>query len=184
MKSHFLMGIMVLLSGIGWAQEQIGPLSYTIPEGWSKSTTENGIVLQKPLQKGVVCKISISAVQKVAASTAAAYIKLRNSLSYTGVSYLNSRGAISRYEANGLVSFFSRGRINVGNSSAQNYFYSLSNGQVTVCYQLLTSSNDCVEAFNQFVQSITMEVAEAEGAANARRKKAAPAAPAAPAPMM
>lgn len=184
MKTQFLMGIMVLLSGIGWAQEQIGPLSYTIPQGWSKSRTENGIVLQKPLQKGVVCKISISDVQKVAASTSAAYIQLRNALSYPGVSYFNSRGAISRYEANGLVAFFSRGRVTVGNSSAQNYFYSLSNGQVTVCYQLLTGNNECVESFNQFVQSITMEVAEGEGAVNAKRRKAAAGAPAAPAPMM
>ncbi len=167
------------------AQEVFGKAEFTVPTGWQITRTTEFITLEKSPKKGVVCKIIISATENPAVTTEAEYLRYRNLHGGTGINYQNKRGAVTKYEANGLTSFFSKGTTKQQMAPVQSYFYSLSNGKQTLYYQLLTNNNTCISEFNQFMASLTMELEEeSSGQTNARAKKAAPAAPAAPAPMM
>jgi hypothetical protein len=173
------------------AQEVFGKASFTVPTGWQITRTANAVSLEKAAKKGVVCKIIISATEKGAVITDAEYLQYRTLYGSTGISYQNQRGAVTKYEAGGLTSFFSKGSSTQQMAPVQSYFYSLSNGKQTLYYQLLTNNNTCISEFNQFMETLTMELEEAatSGQANlkattGRAKKPSPAAPAAPAPMM
>lgn len=165
------------------AQEQFGKASFTVPAGWQMTKNSETVTLEKTVKKGVVCKIIISTTEKGAVSTNADYLAYRAKNGGKGISYSNQKGAVVKYEADGLISFFSKGTTTQKMETVHSYFYSLSNGSQTLYYQLLTNNNDCISEFNQFMTTLTMELENA-GSANARARKAAPAAPAAPAPMM
>lgn len=182
MKKIILINLSLLFVLSIAAQEKFGQLTFNVPQGWQISTGEQ-VVLQKPLQKGVVCKIIISSATKGPVTTEAGYIKYRNANNSSNVSYSTARGSVTKYEANGLTSFFSSGTTTQGMTTVRSYFYSLTNGVQTVFYQLLTNNNQCISEFNTFQSSLTMETEDAE-ASKAKRKKVAPGAPAAPAPMM
>lgn len=185
MKKQILLGLLLMFNLQIFAQEQLGPASFTVPDGWEITKTESTVTLKKAVKKGLECTITISLAQKGAVTTVPSFLAYRKQYSYPAVNYLTGKGSVAKYEANGLSSFFSKGTVNVGMIKAQNYFYSLSNGSQTLHYQLLTSDNSCVEEFNQFMSTLTMETKDSNNApANARARKAAPAAPAAPAPMM
>ncbi len=165
------------------AQETFGKASFTVPAGWQMTKNTETVTLEKALKKGVVCKIIISATEKGAVNTDADYLVYRTKNGGKGISYSNQKGAVIKYEADGLISFFSKGTTIQKMDKIHSYFYSLSNGSQTLYYQLLTNNNDCISEFNQFMGTLTMELDNA-GSANARARKAAAAVPAAPAPMM
>ncbi|MFD2920219.1 hypothetical protein ACFS6H_10895 [Terrimonas rubra] len=165
------------------AQETFGKASFTVPAGWQMTKNTETVTLEKALKKGVVCKIIISATEKGAVNTDADYLAYRTKNGGKGISYSNQKGAVIKYEADGLISFFSKGTTIQKMDKIHSYFYSLSNGSQTLYYQLLTNNNDCISEFNQFMETLTMELDNA-GSANARARKASAAAPAAPAPMM
>ncbi len=168
------------------AQQVFGKASFTVPAGWQMTTTTEAVTLEKPGRKGTVCKIIISATKRGAVTTEASYQAYRTRNGGRGITYQNQAGAITKYEADGLTSFFSRGTGTQNVLPVHSYFYSLSNGSQTLYYQLLTSNNDCIAEFNQFMQTLTMELEETENSQNTqgRARKSPPPAPAAPAPMM
>jgi hypothetical protein len=165
------------------AQETFGMASFTVPTGWQMTRASETVTLEKDSKKGMTCKIIISATEKGAVTTNAEYLQYRAKNGGAGVSYQNQRGAVTKYEANGLTSFFSKGTMTQNRKTVTSYFYSLSNGSQTLYYQLLTTNNECITEFNEFMTTLTMELEQA-GQTNARARKAAPAAPAAPAPVM
>lgn len=165
------------------AQEVFGKATFTVPAGWQITRTTKTVTLEKTAKKGVVCKIIISATEKGGVITDAEYLQYRTLYGGTGITYQKQKGAVTKYEADGLISFFSKGTTTQQMAPVQSYFYSLSNGKQTLYYQLLTNNNTCISEFNQFMATLTMELEE-PAQANARARKAAPAAPAAPAPMM
>lgn len=165
------------------AQETFGKATFFVPAGWQMTKNNETVTLEKTIKKGVVCKIIISDSEKGAVNTNAAYLAYRTKNGGKGISYSSQKGAVIKYEADGLISFFSKGTTTQKMDTVHSYFYSLSNGSQTLYYQLLTNNNDCISEFNQFMTTLTMELENA-GSANARARKAAPAAPAAPAPMM
>lgn len=165
------------------AQETFGKASFTVPAGWQMTRTNETVTLEAPLKKGVTCKIIISATEKGGISTVAEYLQYRKLYGGADITYRSEKGAVTKYEADGLTSFFSKGTTTKQRASVQSYFYSLSNGTQTLYYQLLTNNNACIGEFNQFMTTLKMELNEPTQA-NARARKAAPAAPASPAPMM
>jgi hypothetical protein len=165
------------------AQETFGKASFTVPAGWQIARTNETVTLEKTAKKGVICKIIISTTEKGAVSTVAEYLLYRKLYGGTSITYQSQKGAVTKYEADGLVSFFSKGTTTQQMAPVQSYFYSLSNGKRTLYYQLLTNNNTCISEFNQFMATLTMELEE-PAQANARARRAASAAPAAPAPMM
>ncbi|RYD82728.1 MAG: hypothetical protein EOP53_02890 [Sphingobacteriales bacterium] len=167
------------------AQEVFGKATFTVPAGWQSTRTATTITMENAAKKGVVCKIIISTTEKGGVITDAEYLQYRTLHGGTGITYQNRKVAVTKYEAEGLISFFSKGSTTQQRVPVQSYFYSLSNGKQTLYYQLLTNNNSCISEFNQFMATLTMELEQTEqGQANARARKAAPAAPAAPAPMM
>lgn len=184
MKNIIITGLLLVTVFYAEAQELFGRASFTVPAGWQMTTTSETVTLQRPAQKGVTCKIIISNATQGAVSTNAEYLQYRAANGGRAIIYDNRRGAVTKYEANGLISFFSKGSTTINMVRVNSYFYSVSNGSHTLYYQLFTSNNDCINEFNQFMAELKMEpkdIAEA----NARAKKAAPApVPAAPAPAM
>lgn len=164
------------------ADESFGKATFTVPAGWQMTKTTETVTLVKTPQKGVSCKIIISATEKGAITTPNEYMAYRTRNSGTGITYQNQRGAIIKYEADGLISFFSKGTTTQNMVTVNSYFYSLSNGSQTLYYQLLTSNNDCIDEFNQFMTTLRMDLNET-GTANAK-KRSPPPSPAAPAPVM
>lgn len=180
--------IAFLNTGMGFVQERFDMATFTVPTGWQMAGTGETVTLQPAPQKGVTCQIIISATEKRAVITAAEYLQYRAAKSGKGISYDNNKGAVSKYEAGGLVSFFSKGSVTGGKTPVHSYFYSLSNGNQTFYYQLLTSNNDCIDEFNQFMTALKMDV-EDEGSEKAKKptakkRRATAPAPAAPAPIM
>lgn len=165
------------------AQEIFGKATFMVPAGWQITRTNETVKLEKAPQKGITCKIIISATEKGAVTTNAEYLQYRAKNGGAGITYQNQREAVTKYEANELTSFFSKGTMIQNRTTVNSYFYSLSNGSQTLYYQLLTNNNDCITEFNQFMTTLKMELKET-GQTNVRKKKAAGAAPAAPAPMM
>jgi len=165
------------------AQEQFGKAIFTVPAGWQMIKTNETVTLERAAKKGVVCKIIISATHTGAVNTDAGHLQYRRSYGGTGISYQNQKGSVIKYEADGLISFFSKGNTTQKMTPVHSCFYSLSNGNPTLYYQLITSNNDCISDFNQFMSTLKMELEET-GQTNARAGKTAPAASAAPAPMM
>ncbi len=187
MKGYILSAI-VLLAGVQLqAQQQFGAANFNVPAGWSMSNKGSSVVLEKSASRGETCRIIIYSTENGATNTEKAHTQHRNA---KGGGYTYNAGT-NRYDGNGLVSFFSKGSLAESKLPVYSYFYTLSNGTQTLCYQLLTTSNACIEEFNLFAQSLTMNVEEATGGeknkapvSTGRGRKSAPAAPAAPAPMM
>ncbi|OSZ76820.1 hypothetical protein CAP36_10310 [Chitinophagaceae bacterium IBVUCB2] len=165
------------------AQEIFGKATFTVPTGWQITRTTETVTLEKAAKKGVVCKIIISKTEKGGVATAAEYLQFRTLYGGAGISYQNQRGAVTKYEGDGLICFFSKGTSTQQMAPVQSYFYSLSNGKQTLYYQLLTNNNTCISEFNQFMETLQMDLDEV-GQTNAKRKAAPAAVPAAPAPMM
>ncbi len=186
MKKLIIICLMLLSLYQLKAQEQFGLAIFSVPAGWQMTSSKGAVTLEKAVKKGVVCKIIITSTVEGAVTTEAAYLNGRKLYGGRAVNY--QKNAASKYEGEGLVSFFSIGSASQGPVPVKSYFYSLSNGSKTFYYQLLTSNNECIEEFNAFTQSLYMESASAAepkaNTVNARARKAAPAAPAAPAPMM
>ncbi|HMT72497.1 MAG TPA: hypothetical protein PKA77_00385 [Chitinophagaceae bacterium] len=186
MKTITLTSLLLLSLFQVKAQEVFGKATFTVPVGWQMTTATEAVTLEKPAKKGTVCKIFISATKRGSVTTPAEYQAYRTKNGSRGITYQNQASAITKYEAGGLTSFFSKGTGTQNILPVYSYFYSLSNGSQTLYYQLLTTSNECVGEFNQFMATLTMELEETANPENTqgRARKAAPAAPAAPAPMM
>lgn len=182
MKRNIITFLLLISAFYVNAQEFFGKATFTVPEGWQVTKTSETVTLEITPKKGVTCKIIISATQKGSVTTLNEYIQFRSTYGGSGIQYDNQRGAIIKYEDNGLASFFSKGTFTRGMIPVKSYFYSLSNGSQTLYYQLLTSNNECVEEFNQFMSELKMELID-NGAPAAKRKSSG-GAPAAPAPMM
>ncbi|MCH5715609.1 hypothetical protein [Niabella hibiscisoli] len=90
------------------AQEIFGKASFTVPAGWQMTKTTKTVTLEKSLKKGIVCRIIISAAEKGAVTTDAEYLSYRALYGGTGITYQNQKGAVTKYEANGLISFFQK----------------------------------------------------------------------------
>ncbi|HRX94187.1 MAG TPA: hypothetical protein P5158_08730 [Chitinophagaceae bacterium] len=185
MRKNIFLGLFLFSIVHLSAQEQFGPATFTVPAGWQVIRTANLVTLEKPSQKGSVCKIFISAATKGAVNTETDYIRYRAANGGSGIIYPLSKGVpITRYEGDGLTSFFSIGTTTQSMVSVRSYFYSLSNGSQTFFYQLLTSNNQCINEFNVFQATLKMET-EDGGSTKARAKrKSSGGAPAPPAPIM
>ncbi len=180
--------IAVLHTGIAFAQEKFDMATFTVPKGWQMTKTSETVILQKDTRKEVTCKIIISATEKGAVNTVTEYLQARAIKGGKGINYDNKKGAVVKYEADGLISFFSKGSVTESTTPVYSYFYSLSNGRQTFYYQLLTSNNGCIDEFNQFMTELKMDT-EDEGSQKAKKpgergRRSSPATPAAPAPIM
>jgi len=164
------------------AQTDYGIASFSTPIGWQSVQQAASLELQPKRSNGNICRITISASIRMSINTADAYLQYRSGNNSEGYKYSESRKAITRSEANGIVNFFSYGTGISGDSKVWSYFYSFTNGQQSFFVHLVTDDNSCVGTFNSFLSSLQVE--EASTGAKAKRRKAAPAAPAAPAPMM
>lgn len=181
MKKTILLGFLTLSLLHLVAQERFGKAIFTVPAGWQMTKTSETVTLQSPLKKGGSCKIIISSSEAGAVNTVEEYLQYRKAKGGTGITYTLSRASVVKYEANGLTTFFSKGTVTRSMIPVYSYFYTLSNGDLTFYYQLLTSSNDCINVFNGFIANLKMEMGDNSPSA---KKRAAAAAPAAPAPMM
>lgn len=165
------------------AQENFGKAIFVTPAGWSVTKSKESVTMEKPGAKGSVCKIIVSATEKLAVTTNAEYLKYRSSKNTSGVSYSNARGAVTKYEAGALVGFYSKGTFSQKMKPVYSFFYTMCNGTSTVYFQLITDNQECIADFTQFLDSLEME-AEEDSNAPAARKKTLPNGGAAPAPVM
>jgi len=165
------------------AQQHFGNAIFTVPEGWKITETKETVTLEKTSQTNVTCKIIITATEKGVVTTDVEYVQFRSKNSDKDIIFPKQKGAVTKYEGDGLVSFYSRGTTTQNMIVVNSYFYTLSNGSQTFSYQLLTSNNECIKEFNEFMTTLKMEL-DTKDQINAKARKAAPAAPAAPAPMM
>lgn len=181
MKTITVIALLLLTVFHAKAQETFGKASFAVPSGWQTTKTNETVTLQPAPKKGVICKIIISATEKGGVVTAAEHLASRNLYGGKDITYETRKGTTIKYEADGLTCFFSKGTTTINMIRVNSYFYTLSNGQQTFYYQLLTSNNECINEFNQFVETLTMQLEET-GLVNA--KKRSPSTPMAPAPVM
>lgn len=181
----FIVILVMLTAFRAKAQESFGAATFSVPMGWKMNQTTNGILIDRVKSAGV-CQILISPTQKGAVLSESEFVAYRNTIAGKLVDFGKGRTGVTRYEDNGLVSFFSIGTVSLREQPGRCYIYSLSNGQQTFFYQLLTTDNNCIEAFNLFMSGLSMEINDPKSSGtNAKRtKKATAPIPAAPPPMM
>ncbi|MBK6936236.1 MAG: hypothetical protein IPH18_04620 [Chitinophagaceae bacterium] len=185
MKHYFLLSLTLLCAVIIKAQTTFGIATFTVPERWQMTEQTSAVVLEKKSSDGQVCRITILATEKTAVNTADLYLQSRTSRNSDGIKYSTGVKSVARSEADGLISFSSSGTGLVNDVKVSSYFYSITNNQQSFFVQLLSSNNDCVGEFNQFLTTLLAEeattITKAKASKRGRPKKAAPCAPA---PMM
>jgi hypothetical protein len=185
MKKYFLF-VLTLCASQLFSQTKFGISTYTVPSGWRSSSQGSSVVLESSRTKSEVCRITIFATEKAAVNTAGDYIQHRSGKNGTSARFDPNQKKVVRTEANGMIGFSSGGAGIVNEKEVRVYFYSFTNGSETFFIELIASSNDCIQEFNKFLNTLLVDpVGQSPSGNNLRRKKAAPAAvPAAPAPMM
>lgn len=185
MKQYFLPALLLLFAGNLFSQTKFGIATYTVPSGWQSTQEASSIVLEDKNSKGSLCRITIFSTEKTAVTTASAYLQYRAGKNGMNARFNPSLKQVVKTETNGNIGFSSYATSTMNEKEVSVHFYSFTNGKQTFFIELLTGSNDCTTAFNQFLTSLLIDPATEETSGNAKRKrKAAPAAPAAPAPMM
>lgn len=184
MKQYFF-PVLLLCAGNLFSQSKFGIATYTVPFGWQSTQQASSIVLENKNSKAALCRITIYGTENTAVTTANTYLQYRAGKNGTNARFNPNLKQVVKTETNGNIGFSSGGTGTVNEKEVRIYFYSFTNGKETFFVELLTGSNDCTTAFNQFLTSLLIDPAAEETSGNAKRKrKAAPAAPAAPAPMM
>lgn len=185
MKHYFLPVLLLLFAGNLFSQNKLGIATYTMPFGWQSSQQTSSIVLENKNSKGTLCRITIYETENTAVTSANTYLQYRAGKNGTNARFNASIKQVVKTETNGNIGFSSYATSTMNEKEVSVHFYSFTNGKQTFFIELLTGSNDCTTAFNQFLTSLLIDPATEETSGNAKRKKkAAPAAPAAPAPMM
>jgi hypothetical protein len=192
----FMVSILLLTATCLSAQTSHGVATFALPDGWL-STDQNGMLVLSPRAKTAgTCEIRISATENQAISSTDQYLKYRNQRAGEQYLFTHDARAVTRLEANGIISYTSGGRGSEQAANTRTFFYTFANGQSTFFIQLVTDNNICTEIFNNFLISVKMEAATEEqagepksrhlkAAKRPRTRKATPAPiPAAPAPMM
>ena len=185
MKQYFLPVLLLLCAGNLFSQTKFGIATYTVPFGWQSTPQASSMVLENKNSKDALCRITIYGTENTAVTTANTYLQYRTGKNGMNARFNPSLKQVVKTETNGNIGFSSGGTSTVNEKGIRIYFYSFTNGSETFFVELLTGSNDCTTAFNQFLASLLIDPATEETSGNAKRiRMAAPAAPAAPAPMM
>lgn len=192
MKHLFSTFMFIVVALTTTAQNKFGIATYTVPAGWQLTEQRSSVIIERKTDNGV-CIIKMFATDMpYAVLSTADYTRYRSKTGLEQVTYNDTKGSITKSEANGMTSFSSYGSGTVKGVPIRNSFYSFTNGSQTFFVQLTATDNDCIMAFNTFLDNLLIDPVEekSSGTTNAKKtttrgRKAAPAAvPAAPAPMM
>lgn len=184
MRVHSLFLFLLMLAAVAVSgQTTYGIAGFTLPRGWTITEQPGAMLLEDVSGRGPFCRIMITSTLRTGPITAESYLQYRSSKSVPGFKFPDGIKAVTTTAVDGFVSFRSAGSGLVDDANVYSYFYSFSNGQQTFFVQLLTTGNDCITIFNQFLTTLQMEEAST-GAKASKRGRPKKSAFAAPAPQM
>lgn len=184
MKTKFITGILLLITGLVSAQTKSGILTYTVPASWQVTKSTPTVVLEKSQLKKTAnpCKLEIFQTENTAVSTDKSFLSQVGSKKSAGEIY--DANSANRTEANGIICYGIKGTVTISLKPMDCCFYSITNGAETSFIRFIKGEDYCLADFQQFWSALLVDGSGTPVAPGVKKKAATPAAPAPIAPVM